>query len=88
MYKWLNFGQQNLLHILSRDTYAKFSIPTNAEVSFYCEVSGADYLICDNVWAVAEGIKLLIQKPTEDAKQNQLFNRWKHTHTINCVFCI
>ena len=53
---------------------------------FYREAIGDKYPICDNIWAAANGLKLLIQDPNEDAKQNWLFNGWKHTHNINCVF--
>ena len=56
------------------------------EVIFYREVIEAKYPISDNVRAVADGLKLLTQEPTEDAKQNQPFNGWKHMHNINCVF--
>ena len=85
MYHWLKFGRKVLLNILSRDPDVKVSMPTNDEVRFYRESIGAKYLICDNVWAVADILKLLIQEPTEDSKQNQLYNRWKDTHNINCV---
>ena len=86
MYHWLKFGHKVLLHILSRDPDAKVSMPTNDEVRFYHELIGAKYPICDNVWAAADSLKLLIQEPTEDTTQNQLFNGWKDTHNINCVF--
>ena len=59
-------------------------MPTNDEVRFYREAIGAKYPICDNVWAVGGDLKLLIQDTTEDAKQNQLFNGWKHTMGTKC----
>ena len=49
-------------------------MPTNDEVGFYREIIGAKYAICDNVWAAADDIKLLIQDPTEDVMHNQLVN--------------
>ena len=49
-------------------------MPTNDEVRFYRE---AKYPICDNVWAAADGLKLIVQESTEDSNQNQPFNGWK-----------
>ena len=59
---------------------------SNNEVRFYHEAIGAKYSIFDHIWAAADGINLLMQESAEDSKQNQLYNRWKHTHNINCVF--
>ena len=68
MYRWLKFGHQVLLYILSRDSDAKVSMPINDEVIFYREAIGAKYPIYNHGWAVADGLKLLIQNPTEDSK--------------------
>ena len=85
MYHWLKFGDKVLLPFLSRDSDAKVSMPTNDEVRFYREEMGAKYPICDNVWAAPDSLKLLIQEPTEDTEQNQMFNGCKHTHNIDCL---
>ena len=60
----------NNIHNLSKDPDAKVSMPTNYEVKFYREATWAEKPICDNVWAAADGLKLLIQESTTDSKQN------------------
>ena len=86
LYLWLKFGRKVLLHILCRQPEAKVCSPSNDEVAFYTHVIGEKYPSCSDVWAAADGLKLLIQEPTDNAKQNQLFNGWKHSHNINCIF--
>ena len=88
MYHWLKFGHKVLPRILSRDPDAKVNMPANDEVRFYHETIGTKYPIFDNVQTAADDLKLLIQELTKDAKQNQLFNGWKHKHNINCVFVV
>ena len=39
-----------------------------------------------DVWGACDGLKLLIQNPDSERKQNYLYNGWKHSHFINCVF--
>ena len=70
LYHWLIFGHTVLLHNLSKDPDAKVSIPNNYELKFYREAIWAEKPICENVWAAADGLKLLIQESTTDSKQN------------------
>ena len=86
MYKWLKFARKCLLHALSRDVDSKVLIPTISQVKFFQEVIGAKYPLCSDVWAAADGLKLLIQKSTDERKQNMHYNGWKSGHYINCVF--
>ena len=86
MYKWLKFGRKVLLYVLSRDYRAKVTLPTDDETIFFCHVIQTKYENLPNVWGASDGLKLLIQEPIDDRKQNQLYNGWKHTHNINCVF--
>jgi hypothetical protein len=86
LYSWLKFGRKAMLHILCRQEAAKVTPPSNQDVVFYRHVIGEKYPSCAEVWGAADGLKLLIQEPTDDAKQNQYFNGWKHSHNMNCVF--
>ena len=86
MYKWLKFARKCLLHALSCDLDSKVLLPTVLKVIFFQEVIGAKYPLCSDVWAAADGLKLLIQKSTNELKQNYHYNRWKCSHFINCVF--
>ena len=62
MYSWLKFGRKVLLHVLSNDDDAKVILPSLVKVRFYQEVIGLKYPLCHDVWAAADGLKLLIQK--------------------------
>ena len=86
MYKWLKFSRKVLLQVLSRDINSKVALPTHEKIRFYQSVIGAKYPLCSNVWAAADGIKLLLEKSTSEQKQNYYFNGWKHGHYINCIF--
>ena len=86
MYKWLKFARKCLLHALSRDVDSKVTLLNVSKVRFYQEVIGAKYPLCSDVWAAADGLKLLIQKCNDEQKQNYHYNGWKSGHYINCVF--
>ena len=86
LYKWLKFSRKVLLQVLSRDIDSIIQLPSLEKVRFYQEVIGNKYPLCSDVWAAADGIKLLLEKSGDDSKQNYHFNGWKNGHFINCVF--
>ena len=86
MYRWLKFSRKVLLHVLSRNEDAIVRLPTNEEVSFFKEVISAKYDNVPDVWAAADGLKLEIEQPQNDAAQNKLYNGWTHGHYVNSVF--
>jgi hypothetical protein len=75
-----------LLHSLCRLPEAKVTPPSNQDVAFYRHVIGEKYSSCSEVWGATDGLKLLIEEQTDDAKHNQYFNGWKPSHNINSVF--
>ena len=68
MYSWMKFGQKVLLHVLSSDDDAKVMLPSLEQVRCYQEVIGQKYPLCNDVWATADGVKLLIQKADSENK--------------------
>ena len=86
MYKWLKFSRKVLLHVLSRDLNAKVIPPTVDKIRFYQNIIGSKYPLCSDVYAAADGIKLLIQQSGDEQKQNRFYNGWKHGHYVNCIF--
>ena len=86
MYRWLKFSRKVLLHVLSRDSDSKVSLPTVNDVRFYQAAISEKYPLCHEVWGAADGLKLLIQSSEDEAKQNKNFNGWTHGHYINCCF--
>ena len=75
-----------LLHELSRDLDAKVIPPSVDKIRFYQSIIGSKYPLCSDVWAAADGIKLLIQQSEDEQKQNCFYNGWKHGHYVNCIF--
>ena len=86
MYVWLKFSRKVLLQVLSTDDDSKVVLPTREKVQFYREVISLKYPLMLDVWGACDGLKLFIQNPTSETKQNYLYNGWKHSHFINCVF--
>ena len=85
-YKWLKFGRKALLHVLCKDQDAMVTLPTESEIRQFVNAINVKYPVLTNVWAAADGLKLLIHPPSSHAKQNMFFNGWKHTHNVNCLF--
>ena len=83
MYMWLTFGRKILLHVISRDIRAMSRLPSDEQVEYFCSDIEKKYPVLVDVWGAIDSLKLLIQEPTYDKKQNQLFNGWKYPHTIN-----
>ena len=83
MYMWLKFGRKILLHVISRDIRAMSRLPSDEQVEYFCSDIEKKYPVLVDVWGAIDSLKLLIQEPTDDKKQNQLFNGWKYPHTIN-----
>ena len=44
------------------------------------------YPACPNVWAAADGVKLLVEAPEDYDQQLRYYNGWTHGHYINCAF--
>ena len=86
LYKWLKFCRKVLLQVLSRDSDSIVQLPSVSKVRFYQEVIAQKYPLCADVWAAADGLKLLVEKSGVDSKQNYYFNVWKNGHFINCIF--
>ena len=69
MYMWLIFSRKFLLHVLSRDSDSKVSLPTVDDVRFDQSAIGEKYPLCHDIWGATDGLKLLIQSSEDEAKQ-------------------
>ena len=85
LYKWLKFGRRILLHVLCRYAAAKVCLPTAEEVSEFKSAVVDKYPHCPDCIGAANGLKLLVESPTNWGVQEKFFNRWKQDHFINCV---
>ena len=85
MYKWLKFGCQVLLHVLSRTESAKVKSPSEAQVCDFQAAVSKKYPTCSDVWGAADRIKLSIQSPLSHQIQLRFYNRGKSNHTAKLL---
>ena len=83
---WLKFTHRGLLHILIRDPDSIVCLPTTDEISFNQEAITDKYPHVPDMWAAVYSLKLLVQEPGGDRKQNEFFNECTHGRYINSVF--
>jgi DDE superfamily endonuclease len=83
MTKWLLFAKK-CLFVALRDFAPK--IPATDKVRQYMEAFGRRYPHVASVAFAADGMKLPIEPPGHDLKQNKFYNGWKHGHFITNVF--
>jgi DDE superfamily endonuclease len=83
MMKWLLFAKK-CLFVALRD-YAP-RMPSVTKVQQYMEAIGKRYPHVASVAFAADGMKLSIEAPAHDLKQNKFYNGWKHGHFITNVF--
>jgi hypothetical protein len=88
MYKWIKFGRRALLFALQHHPHAKVSLPTAQEVDRYAAAIASRHppLRPHKVWAAADGLKILLQRSSDWAIQNQHHNGWKDDTYVNSVF--
>jgi hypothetical protein len=65
---------------------AKIQIPTLHRIRVFKEVIWATYpsLVC--CWGTLDGVKIGIQKPSDDVRQSHFFNGWTYDHYIANLF--
>ena len=72
MYKWLKFGRKALLHIVLKHRDTMVSLSKECEIEQFISAINIKCPILMNVWAAADGLKLLTRSPSSDNKQNML----------------
>ena len=86
LYKWLKFARKILLSVLINHPEAAVVTPNDEEIIFYISCIGAKYKYCPNVWAAMDGMKLLVEKSSNDRIQNHFYNSWKSSTYVNSLF--
>jgi len=74
--KWLHFSKQVLLLALLWIEEAKIKMPTIHQVRVFKEVIRAKYPSVVHCWGALDGVKIGIQKPSDDTKQSHFHNGW------------
>jgi hypothetical protein len=83
---FLKFGMRLLYKVLKEDETAQVHIPSPEKISEFQDVIRVNFPALDGAWSVMDGLKLLIQKPGEEAIQNGYYNGWLHDHFVSCVY--
>ena len=88
MYRWLKFSRRVLLFVLLHHPLAKISDPSSSEIREYYTAIGTkySYLMDHRVWGACDGLKLLIQKPSNHLLQSRFYNGWTSDCYVNSVF--
>jgi hypothetical protein len=65
---------------------AKIKMPTIHQVRVFKEVIQAKYPSLVHCWGALEGVKIGVQKPSDDMKQSHFYNGWTHDHCVANLF--
>jgi hypothetical protein len=65
---------------------AKIKMPTIQQVRVFKEVIRGKYPSLVHCWGALDGVKIGIQKPSDDMKQSHFYNGWTHDHYVTNLF--
>jgi hypothetical protein len=65
---------------------AKIKMPTIQHVRVFKEVIWAKYPSLVHCWGALDGVKIGIQKPSDDLKQSHFYNDWTQDHYVANLF--
>ncbi len=83
---YVRFARRILDMLLSHDDLARIKRPSPNEIETFKQVIGERYPhIRDGVFTM-DGLKLLVNKPTDEIAQNRFYNGWKSSHWVVNVF--
>lgn len=83
---FIRLGRRLLLKILSRDQHAAVRMPTQDEIKAFQDAIAAKYSMLEDVYAVADGLKLYLEQAGDNVIQNMFYNGWTHDHYVGNVF--
>ena len=83
---WLRFGKRMLLQVLRNRDDSKIKMPSEQKVAKYIGSIGQLYNGLSDVAYVGDGLKILVEKSGDNAKQNAFYNGWKCDHFITNLF--
>lgn len=82
----LQFGRRLLLLQLSKDAMAAVRMPSDEEIKGFKHSFATKFSMLSDVYAVADGLKLYLQKSGDAVIQNMFYNGWTHDHYVGNVF--
>jgi hypothetical protein len=84
--KWLRFSKRVLLLAMLQMEEAKTKMSTIQQARVFKEVIRGKYPSLVHCWGALDGVKIGIQKPSDDMKQSHFYNGWTHDHYVVNLF--
>jgi hypothetical protein len=83
---WLRFSRRIIFVILRKHPMAKVSMPSAEKAKEYKDSIVQSFPSLNNVYCVADGLKLRIQSSSAAIVQEKFYNGWTHDHYITNLF--
>lgn len=77
---YIRFSRRLLVKVLSKDLNVKVKMPTEAEVVLFKLKIGQKYSALTDVYAVEDGVKLMLEQSGDVHIQERYYNGWTHGH--------
>lgn len=83
---FIRFARRLLIKVLSKDDSARVKMPSNEEIELFKGKIREKYSMLDDVYAVADGLKLQLEQSGDTVIQEMFYNGWTHDHYVGNVF--
>ena len=83
---WLRFSRRLLVKVLRDDPLAKVTVPTDLEIRSFEAAIAAKYPALTNCWGAMDGLKLRLERASDQRVQNMFYNGWTHDHYVSNLF--
>ena len=80
---WLKFGRMVIVKVLPKHQYARINCDPSAScVQGWKDAFASMYPHLEDVYCVADGLKLLLESTDNDLVQSMFYNGWTHDHYV------
>lgn len=83
---FLRFSRRILVKVLSTDDNSRVKMPTEEEIAIFKQRIRDKYSTLTDVYAVADGLKLMLEQSGDTVIQEMFYNGWTHDHYVGNVF--
>ena len=83
---WLKFGRRMLIKVLLKLQAARVTMPSEETVAEHMRRVEARHPALQNVYCVADGLKLYFESCDGLSEQSMFYNGWQHDHYISNLF--
>ena len=83
---WIRYTMRLLVSILRVTPEARVQLPSDEKITEYQDAIIAKYSLLQDVYCVADGLKLYLEQSGEFVIQAKFYNGWKCDHYVNNIF--